>query len=64
MLGTYRRLDVHIFASWRDVVRAAARTLSRETARDPATRDLRKVFYREMLQQHRDARQTIHRFRL
>ncbi|MFZ5693265.1 MAG: hypothetical protein ACOY5F_18685 [Pseudomonadota bacterium] len=64
MLGTYHRLNVHVFASWRDVIRAASTKLKREARRDPARRDARKVFYREMLRHHRDAQELVRAWRL
>jgi hypothetical protein len=64
MYGTYLRLNRHVHAGWRTVIRAAAAKLTREARRDPAKRDLRKQFYREMLTHHRDAQQIVHRFRL
>lgn len=64
MLGTYHRLNVHVFASWRDVVRAASTRLTHEALRDPAKRAARKVFYREMLRHHRDAQELVRVWRL
>lgn len=64
MLGTYHRLNVHVFASWRKVVRAAAGKLNRSARRDPTKRSARKLFYREMLRHHRDAQELVHAWRL
>ena len=44
MDGTYLRLDAHVHASWRDVVRAAASKLASQARRDPSKRDRRKAF--------------------
>jgi hypothetical protein len=38
MCGTYLRLDIIVHDSWRTVVRAASRKLSRRARRDPAQR--------------------------
>jgi hypothetical protein len=35
MYGTYLRLDIAVHDSWRAVVRAAARKLTRRALRDP-----------------------------
>lgn len=64
MYGTYCRLDVHVLAPWRAVIRAARTRLAPASRRDPDRREARKAFYREMLQHHRDAQQIVHRFRL
>lgn len=55
MYGTYLRLDVTVHDSWRAVVRAAARKLTRPALRDPGWRAARKRFYREMHDYHRQA---------
>ena len=64
MYGTYLRLGVSVHASWRDVVRAASRKLVRKARRDPAKRDLRKQFYREMLDYHRKDQDLVYAWRL
>lgn len=64
MIGTYFRLQLHVSASWREVVRAACRRLDPVARRDPAKRALRKLFCREMLKDHQDAQQLADRFRL
>jgi hypothetical protein len=64
MLGTYRRLNLHVLAPWRNVVRAAHNKLDPASRRDPDRREARKSFYRQMLKHHRDAQQIVHRFRL
>lgn len=53
MYGTYLRLNITVHDSWRAVVRAAARKLTRRALRDPRCRIARKRFYREMLDYHR-----------
>jgi hypothetical protein len=44
MQGTYGRLGVHVFASWRDVVLAANGRIARKHRRGPAMREERKRF--------------------
>ena len=60
MYGTYMRLDITVHDSWRAVVRAASRKLTRQSRHDPKRRTARKRFYREMLDYHRQT-QTIAR---
>jgi hypothetical protein len=64
MYATYLRLDLHVFAGWRAVVRSAATKLRRDARSDLEKREARKQFYREMLSHHRDAQHIVHRFRL
>lgn len=51
-LGTYQRLDVHVMDSNLTVIRAARLKIAAKHRRNPAHRDLRKDFYREMLAHH------------
>jgi hypothetical protein len=53
MYGTYLRLRVHVHASQREVVRAAANKRASQARRDPSKRNCRKAFYRDMLDDHR-----------
>ena len=64
MQGTYDRLHIHVFASWRDVVRAAKTRIARKHRRDPAMREARKRFYREMLGCHQRHQELVLAFRL
>lgn len=64
MYGTYLRLDVTVWASDRTVIRAARRKLTRTAQRDPAKREARKRFYREMLEHHANAQRLVAEFRL
>jgi len=64
MHGTYLRLDVTVWDSDRSVLRAARRKLARSACRDPAKREARKRFYREMLEHHANAQRLIAEFRL
>jgi len=61
----YPRLRLRADASWRTVVRAAARQFDRGIRHDPAFRFARKRFYRSMLAEHRaDRRELANAFRL
>lgn len=64
MYGTYLRLDITILDSNRTVIRAARRKLTRFAQRDPAKREVRKRFYREMLEHHANAQHLVAEFRL
>jgi hypothetical protein len=64
MYGTYLRLDVAVHDSWRIVIRAAARKLTRSALRDSRCRKARHRFYREMLRHHRDAQRLVRAWRL
>jgi hypothetical protein len=64
MYGTYLRLGVTVSASDRTVIRPARRKLTRSARRDPAKREARKRFYREMLEHHANAQRLVAEFRL
>ena len=64
MQGTYDRLRVHVFASWRDVVLAANTRIARKHRRGSAMREARKRFYREMLGCHQRHQELVRTFRL
>ncbi|CAX24285.1 conserved protein of unknown function [Methylorubrum extorquens DM4] len=64
MQGAYDRLRVHVFASWRDVVRAANTRIASKHRRDPAMREARKRFYRDMLGCHQRHQDLVLTFRL
>ncbi len=64
MQGAYDRLRVHVFASWRDVVRAANTRIAKRYRCDPAMREARKRFYREMLGCHQRHQDLVLTFRL
>lgn len=64
MQGAYDRLRVHVFASWRDVVRAANTRIARKHRRDLAMKEARKRFYREMLGCHQRHQELVVTFRL
>lgn len=62
--GTYLRLDIMVHASWRAVVRAAAKKLKPAARRDRAQREARHRFYRLMLDYHREAQKIVSYWRL
>jgi hypothetical protein len=62
-VGTYNRLNLHVSASYRDVVRAASKKLERKVRFARKYRKDRHAFYRAMIKQHRDARKLFDHFR-
>lgn len=64
MYAIYRRLDITVHDGWRAVVRAAARKLTPPGRRDPAHRDARHRFYRQMLGHHHEAQRLMRTWRL
>ncbi|HAO42642.1 MAG TPA: hypothetical protein DEA80_26270 [Afipia sp.] len=64
MYGTYLRLDITVRDGWRAVVRAAARKLTRSALCDPRHRTARQRFYRQMLDDHRQAQDLVLTWRL
>ena len=62
--GTYLRLDITVHDGWRAVVRAAAKKLTPGARRDPAKRNVRHRFYRQMLDYHREAQEIVSYWRL
>ena len=58
--STYLRLNLHVGATSREVLRAAQRKLKPEFRYDRFWRDQRHAFYREMLQHHHAA-QNLYR---
>jgi hypothetical protein len=64
MYATYLRLDILVWDSDRTVIRAARGRLARTARRDPAQRDARKRFYRDMLRHHADTQRLARHFRL
>lgn len=55
MLGTYHRLGVTIYATDREVIKAARYRLRHENRDDPQFREGRKAFYKSMLHYHHEA---------
>jgi hypothetical protein len=64
MYGTYLRLDVTVHDSSHAVIRAAAKKLTLRARRDPAQREARHRFYREMLAHHQEAQRLVRTWRL
>jgi hypothetical protein len=64
MFGTYERLNVSIYASPREVLRAARRKLNPMFLRDRDVRERRHEFYRQMLKYHTQARELAAEWRL
>ena len=64
MYGTYSRLNLHVCASWRDVIRAASTRLIANARFSRAQRRQRHAFYRQMLDHHRNAGQIVRLWRL
>lgn len=62
--GTYQRLGVTVFASHREVIKAASRKLKPEARFNRKHRTARHAFYRDMLAGHRAALDLVIRFRL
>jgi hypothetical protein len=62
--GTYERLGVTVGNDDLTILRRARAVLTPEARRDPAFRDLRKGFYRQMLEHHRDAQHLVRTWRL
>jgi hypothetical protein len=64
MFGTYTRLNVPTYASWRQVIRAAVKRLDPNALKDPQLRPDRKAFYRIMLEHHQRAQEMVEAYRL
>lgn len=64
MLGTYHRLGLTIYATDREVIKAARYRLRRENRDDPQFRDGRKAFYKSMLHHHHNAWKLAREFSL
>lgn len=64
MFATYQRLGCSVHASDREVIRRSRTRIAEWVLRDPSLRHVRKQFYRQMLDCHKQARQLVHRFRL
>jgi hypothetical protein len=64
MFGTYCRLDVHVFATNREVIRAASLKLKKSVRYRHAHRDARHAFYRAMLDYHKTERALLVEYRL
>lgn len=56
MFGTYNRLNVSVAATNIEVIRKARLKLRKNTWHDPSYREGRKLFYRNMLEYHAQAK--------
>ena len=63
MYGTYERLGVHVFASAKEVIRAAQTKLA-PAAFTLEHRQRRKEFYKIMLRYHKEAQELVRGWRL
>jgi hypothetical protein len=59
MYGTYCRLNVSVLASNIEVIRKARLKLVKSCWHDRSKRDLRHMYYREILAEHEDARKLF-----
>lgn len=64
MYATHLRLGIRVWDSDRAMIRAARSKLASAALLDPARRDGRKHFYRDMLRHHADAQRIVLHFRL
>ena len=60
----FSRLNLHVSATNREVIRVARLLITEEGRRDPAKREQRKAFYRQMLNYHAGAQALVRDFRL
>jgi hypothetical protein len=64
MYGTYLRLGITVHDGRRAIIRVAAKKLTPLARRDPAHRDARHHFYRQMLAHHHEAQRLVRTWRL
>lgn len=64
MYGTYTRLNLHVSASWRAVIRAISTRLMAQARFSKAQRQQRHAFYRQMLEDHRNAQEIVRLWQL
>jgi hypothetical protein len=64
MYGTYLGLNITVRDGWRTVIRAAADKLTSQARHDPARREARHRFYRQMLVYHHQAQRLVRTWRL
>jgi hypothetical protein len=64
MYGTYCRLGVHIYATPREVIKAASRRLKPHARYSQTYRKSRHKFYRDMLRYHAHDQDMARHFRL
>lgn len=61
--GTYQRLNVHVLASDREVIRATRKKISETHLYDRRARTARHSLYKEMLHHHKKARELYIEYR-
>jgi len=64
MESAYYRLDMHVYASNLEVIRAARRRIKRSARCSRAFRLQRHRYYRAMLTHHAEARELVRHFAL
>lgn len=64
MYGTYERLNLSVFASDMEVIRAVRKKFKRAMLHNREVREARHKVYRCMLQYHADARALVMEYRL
>lgn len=64
MYGTYQRLNLPVWASNREVIRAARRKVAKRFRYGRMMRAARHSFYREMLSYHANAQALCREFKL
>jgi hypothetical protein len=64
MSGTYQRLYLPLSATPRDVIKAARRRIAGSAKRDRAWREQRHLFYRRMLECHRNWQELCRYWRM
>ena len=57
--GTYLHVDITVHDGGCAVVRAAAKKLTPKARREPAKREARHRYYRQMLDYHREAQEIV-----
>ena len=62
--GTYCRLGVHVYDSNMTVIRQARRKIAEGALWSKQFRKMRKVFYKQMLNEHNKARGIVRKYRL
>ena len=64
MFAFYERLNMHVYASNREVIKAASRKLKRSARYSREYREARHVFYTGILKHHAAARSLVQEWRL
>jgi len=60
----YERLNVHVYATNYELIRAVRRVIHKKALHKRLFRDGRHGLYREMIKHHKDARELVDEFRL